>query len=140
MKKEDEHIDSYLKSLGAEGSYKVPVNYFESLEDSILKKISEQEKRKKSKIIQFYWVSAAAVLMVAGFLFWFSPVMPNEEEANIMSTDVVLEEIGSDDLSIDLLCDAGWCLELENIKSLPDSTLDSSDEWIIESDVLLDEI
>lgn len=140
MKKEEENIDVYLKSLGAKGLYKVPENYFENLENSILKKIEEKKNHKKAVVYQFYWVSAAAILLVSGFLFWFNISEPKQAEANLLNTDIVLEEIGSDNLSLDLLCDAGWCLELEEMGADSDSSWMSAEELLLESDLLLEEI
>ena len=58
----------------------------------------------------------------------------------LIDNEFVLDQLGRTELNADLLCEAGWCLELEQLPFMGDSTLRVDDWYFMESDLLIDEL
>lgn len=140
MDEETERLEEYLKGLESKGSYDVPNAYFNTLEANILNRLPQQTQSQRAKIIPLHWFSAAAIILLCLSII-FTYTQKNDPLANnAIDSEFVLEQLGRTELNADLLCDAGWCLELEQLPLMADSTLRADDWYYMESDLLIDEL
>lgn len=112
---------------GTEPGWNVPEGYFEELESKVLQHTSPPQ----GKIIEAWWTPArmryagvAASLLMAITLFFSLPernAQPAPTAAKV-NTEEVLQQLSAEDLDADLLCDAGWCDELEKLSGKPAKT------------------
>lgn len=106
-----------MENLPKNDIFKTPVDYFDSLPEKIL----EKRKRKKTRIVYFQSIAAAAMVVI-GLIVFLLPYEPNQEsslEANL-------------DAEVNLYINAGhW--NAEDILSLSDNPNSILDE-IIESE------
>jgi hypothetical protein len=140
MDKEIEESELFLNQLNKEGGYTVPEGYFEQLQQKIQTDISKQKSLKKAKKIPLFWLSAAAIIVIS-LGVWLMPFSrPNTTEEVRLDNELMIDQLGSTELSADLLCDAGWCLELEQLPILGDSSLDYELLQNIETDFIIEEL
>jgi hypothetical protein len=111
---ENEIIDTenFLNNLPKKGGFKVPENYFETLNASLAEKVNDQS----VKTIKLSWINpanltsiAASMLLIAGF-FMFDPKFKSSEEPD---EEEIISHLQTEELTVDLLCDAGWCIDLD---------------------------
>lgn len=137
-------------SLGDEKLYEVPEAYFEQLNDRIMQRLVKAEAKKIPLHRQpvFMWVSgiAASFLLVAG-LYLYQPaapgtavnmVQPNTPAA--LEVSEVAEQFSATELDVDMLCDAGWCNELEELSKTDADK--NTDRILLETDedLIIDEL
>ncbi|OYU97556.1 MAG: hypothetical protein CFE21_04485 [Bacteroidetes bacterium B1(2017)] len=140
---EEEDIEIREKEISELG-FGMPANYFENLENEVLSKL---EKRQEARVIPiaaqswYIWASsAAAVLLIAlNFVFF----KPNENHSELTSQQISTEDVANhlleSDINEDLLCDAGWCNELEKLSGGTDK---ATNELLLETDeeILINEL
>ncbi|MFN4084212.1 MAG: hypothetical protein ACK4K9_11325 [Bacteroidia bacterium] len=110
-----------------EGGFTVPDNYIETLRKNVL--ANTKPDIKTIKISWFYYASAAAALLLAvTFIFLFEP--QKQENFGSISDKEIINHLEHNGLSIDLLCDAGWCNEIiiEPNTKLENYLIDEMDE------------
>lgn len=137
MDREIEEKELYIKSLHVQGGFTTPETYFAKLDAQIIAKISENNAPKKAKVFNLAWLSAAAVFLVMLGIFLQKDKLVLPEPSANLDAEMVAEQLGNADLSAELLCDAGWCLELEQLPFMADSNLVIDN---LESDLLFDEL
>ncbi|MDP1727939.1 MAG: hypothetical protein Q8M15_14235 [Bacteroidota bacterium] len=102
----------------SEGGFVVPEAYFEDLESRILKKVPVQ-----AKVIPMYQrgifrisIAVAATLLLVSLLYLFETKKQPGPTAKIAepTENEIIEYLNKEGYRIDLLCDAGWCNELNN--------------------------
>jgi hypothetical protein len=126
-----------------EGGFEVPNGYFDNLEGRVMAGVGGFKEAKQVSIFvrQRFWLSAvAASLFMAGFVFLW-----NQEKA-LVRTEKSKLEIGQvaaalsvGDLNADLLCDAGWCEELEGLPMVKEGVYD---DYLgdVEAEILIEEL
>jgi hypothetical protein len=110
--------------------FNVPKGYFSQLNLAIKLKTSGKQNQLRIKIITRY-AAVAAVFFVAVFLFLFEPTF--ESKPNLLTDEAIINHLQNEGFSLDLLCDAGWCNELNesNNSNLEEYLLNQTDayEW-----------
>jgi len=138
-----------LDGLKYEDGYNVPHNYFKSLPDRIIEKLSEGEER--SSVLQQWWnrlwtpryalaFATVALLITAGV--WLSrPVIQNDPVITISKAEALqyvmanLDEFAAEDL---IVADASWEADAwidisdDNVDEVIDEILFESDEIYME--------
>jgi hypothetical protein len=120
--------------------FATPAGYFEQLDAKIIEKISKKENRflsiNRKEII--YWVSGIAATLAFVSFFFLGGTKPqslSDNEVNL-STEEIAEQLSLSDVNAELLCDAGWCNELEKLNKEEDNSIetliDTDEELIIE--------
>lgn len=137
---EIEQIESKLTSLPVQGGMIVEDSYFSELEASIMQRVVAKDVPKKHQLIRFIWVPAAAAIFVLFFVFLYQNKLDGVQSNSNLDIDLVADHLGNTELSEDLLCDAGWCLELDELLYRSDSTLLEEDLKLIEAEWAFDEL
>lgn len=140
MDKEIEELESKLTSLPVQGGMIVEDSYFSELEACIMQRVVAKDVPKEHQLIRFIWVPAAAVIFILFFVFLYQNQLDGVQSNSNLDIDLVAEHLGNTELSEDLLCDAGWCVELDELLYISDSTLFDEDLKLIETDWLFDEL
>lgn len=100
------------------GGFEVPENYFENFKVDIRPKQSQLTLLHKSK-----WISIAASLLLIGFTGWIiiknNPNGKGKEQSDLqkLSTEEIINHLDPQDINAELLCDAGWCNELQELEN-----------------------
>jgi hypothetical protein len=140
MDEETKRLEEYLKGMGSKGSYEVPNAYFNALEANILNRLPQHTYSQKAKILPLHWFSAAAILLLCLSVIYTYMQKKEKTGHRLIDNEFVLDQLGRTELNADLLCEAGWCLELEQLPFMGDSTLRVDDWYFMESDLLIDEL
>jgi hypothetical protein len=116
--------------------FEVPEAYFESLSEKIQGKV-EGKGAKKIALFGPYWLSkltgiAAIFIMLVGLVFFRAE--PKSTSEIKLTEDDIANELSVGDLNATLLCDAGWCNELEG---LGQTNKKNSEIWVEETDLEL---
>lgn len=134
MENEITDSEKFLNNLPKQGGFKVPENYFETLNISI----EENLKNQSLKTIKLRWISpvnltsiAASILLIAGF-FLFDPNLKYQEEQP--SAEEIFSHLQSEELTVDQLCDAGWCIDLDQTEQ---KNTELEDEILMETETEL---
>lgn len=128
--------------VNAEKTWKVPEEYFTQLEKRILDRVPQSPPRKHQTVYFNLWVSisgiAAALILVTGMFF----SLPNQVNPEIVNSRLMVDEVAqhllNSDIDVDLLCDAGWCNELDQLdyhtldRELEDYLLDSGNTYLMD--------
>jgi hypothetical protein len=138
MDNEIKNIEDFLNTIPKTGGFKVPDNYFENLNDLLFEKVTA----KQAKKLTLNWFNAinitaiaASVLLIAG-LFLFDPNNMAKQELN---EEEIISHLQQEEITVDLLCDAGWCIELDQTEP---KNSDLEEEILIgtESDLIITEL
>lgn len=138
MDQEIKDSEDFLLNLHANGGFKVPENYFENLNASLLETTKEKEKSiLKIRWRNLYGISsvAASIFIVAGF-FMFDPKLKSTTEPNV---EDIISHLQTEELSIDLLCEAGWCTVLDQTEQR-NSDLEEEILLETETDLIITEL
>lgn len=140
MEKEIKDSEDFLKGLETKGGFQMPEGYIENLHQKVLEKTIRLEP-KKARIISMgnIWLkvaSVAAVALIVAGLFWFDPTRDNTKQ---LSEDEILEHLQGAEISAELLCDAGWCNELESL-TIPENQTDEQILIDTDTELLIDEL
>lgn len=130
MDQEIKDSEDFLLNLPANGGFKVPENYFDNLNASLLETTKEKEKSiLKIRWHNLYGISsiAASIFIVAGF-FLFDPKLKSTSEPNV---EEIISHLQTEELSIDLLCEAGWCTDLDQTEQ---RNTDLEEEILLETE------
>ncbi|MCF8254487.1 MAG: hypothetical protein K9H61_13705 [Bacteroidia bacterium] len=124
------------KNENIEIGFEVPGSYFETLTEKIQGKV-EEKGAKKIALFGPYWLSkltgiAAIFIMLVGLVFFRSE--PKSISEIKLTEEDIANELSLGDLNAVLLCDAGWCNELEG---LGQTNKKNSEIWIEETDLEL---
>lgn len=140
---EEENIEIAVKEISRLG-FEMPANYFENLENKVLAKL---EKRQEARVISiapqswYIWASSAAavILITLNFVFFEPKEKQTELTSQQISTEDIADHLLESDLNEDLLCDAGWCNELEKLYG---STDKATNELLLDTDeeILINEL
>jgi hypothetical protein len=137
---EIEQIESKLTSLPVQGGMIVEDSYFSELEAMIMQRVVAKDVPKKHQLIRFIWVPAAAAIFILFFVFLYQNKLDDIQTNPSLDIDLVADHLGNTELSEDLLCDAGWCIELDELLYGPDSTMLEEDLKLIEAEWMFDEL
>ena len=140
MDNEIEQIESKLTSLPVQGGMIVEDSYFSELEAMIMQRVVAKDMPKKHQLIRFNWVPAAAAIFILFFVFLYQNKLDDIQTNPSLDIDLVADHLGNTELSEDLLCDAGWCIELDELLYGPDSTMLEEDLKLIEAEWMFDEL
>lgn len=140
MDEETKRLEEYLKGIESKGSFEVPDVYFNNLEAKILNCLPQHHHTKKAKILSQHWFSAAAIFLLCLSIIFTYTQKEEQKGYRLIDNEFVLDQLGRTELNADLLCEAGWCLELEQLPFLGDSTLRVDDWYFMESDLLIDDL
>lgn len=140
MDNEIEQIESKLTSLPVQGGMIVEDSYFSELEAMIMQRVVAKDMPKKHQLIRFIWVPAAAAIFILFFVFLYQNKLDDIQTNPSLDIDLVADHLGNTELSEDLLCDAGWCIELDELLYRPDSTMLEEDLKLIEAEWMFDEL
>ncbi len=140
MDNEIEQIESKLTSLPVQGGMIVEDSYFSELEAMIMQRVVAKDVPKKHQLIRFIWVPAAAAIFILFFVFLYQNKLDDIQTNPSLDIDLVADHLGNTELSEDLLCDAGWCIELDELLYGPDSTMLEEDLKLIEAEWMFDEL
>ena len=140
MDNQSEPIESYLHSLNSEGGMTVGEAYFAELEKQIMQRVLVQEKSVKLLFISHAWMSAAALILLTLFVFLFRDNFNTIESRNSVDIEFVADQLSDTELCEELLCDAGWCLELDQLLLLPDTSMSSDAFKQIESELMFEDL
>ncbi|MCE2741858.1 MAG: hypothetical protein LW669_10280 [Sphingobacteriales bacterium] len=140
MDNQSEPIESYLHSLNREGGMTVGEAYFAELEKQIMQRVLVQEKSVKLPFISHAWMSAAALILLTLFVFLFRDNFNTIESRNSVDIEFVADQLSNTELSEELLCDAGWCLELDQLLLLPDTSMSIDAFKQIESELMFEDL
>lgn len=140
MDNEIEQIESKLTSLPVQGGMIVEDSYFSELEAMIMQRVVAKDMPKKHQLIRFIWVPAAAAIFILFFVFLYQNKLDDIQTNPSLDIDLVADHLGNTELSEDLLCDAGWCIELDELLYGPDSTMLEEDLKLIEAEWMFDEL
>ena len=127
MDNEIEQIESKLTSLPVQGGMIVEDSYFSELETI---KINANQYLISSVNFPFQFPMT--------FACWFK--LDDIQTNPSLDIDLVADHLGNTELSEDLLCDAGWCIELDELLYGPDSTMLEEDLKLIEAEWMFDEL
>ena len=126
-----------------QGGFVVPENYFVQLNLQLEERLS---KRLASSISLygkpvFMWVGIAASLLFVFGLFLYQPRPEKELGSNQkISAEDIAAHLNDVDLSEDLLCDAGWCSEIDKLNIISDSAGMNALNLEIDEDYIIDEL
>lgn len=119
--------NAHIKTNG----FSVPNGYFLQLNKRIKQKTIAASAHKDSHMWQQY-AAAAAIVLVAVFLFLFEPTLTSNTQEQL-TDEAIINHLQNEDITIDLLCDAGWCndLNLNNSNLIEEYLLNETDayEW-----------
>ncbi|MDZ4666944.1 MAG: hypothetical protein SGJ00_03570 [bacterium] len=169
MENELEGVEEYLRGLPVLGGFKVPHNYLENLvegfdiaerdlefkgdgfgvpdgyfvklEGRVMDSLPKEAKKLSLFSGHRFWLGGiAASMFLVGFVFLW------KQEKALVQTEKMSLEIGQvaavlsvGDLNADLLCDAGWCEELEYLPMVKEG---SYEDYLGEGelDLILEEL
>ncbi len=121
----------------------VPDAYFSELHSLLVSKVGQTEAKQISihfkPAIKWFGL-AASVFLVFGIFLYESRLTQTHGSNPKISADEIAEQLNEGDLSEELLCEAGWCSELEKLNMMSDtSSLDvlNSD---LEDAIIMDEL
>jgi len=112
MDNEIKNIEDFLNTIPKTGGFKVPDDYFEKLNIKVIENVNS----KKTIGLKLHWVNSinltaiAASLFIISGLFLFEPNRNKNQEPN---AEEIISHLQQEEITVDLLCDAGWCLELD---------------------------
>lgn len=138
MDNEIKNIEDFLNTMPQTGGFKVPEDYFERLNTKVIENIN----RKKTNGLKLLWVNSinitaiAASLFIISGLFLFEPNRNNDHEPN---AEEIISHLQQEEITADLLCDAGWCLELDQ-KEQKNTELEEEILLNTESDLIISEL
>lgn len=138
MDNEIKNIEDFLNTIPKTGGFKVPEDYFEKLNI----KVKENVNSKKTIGLNLYWVNSinltaiAASLFIISGLFLFEPNSNKNQEPNV---EEIISHLQQEEITVDLLCDAGWCLELDQTE-YKNTDLEEKIFLEIESDLIITEL
>ncbi len=133
-----------LELEAAKGGFVTPESYFEDLEGRILKKVPEQ-----AKVIPMYQrgiyrisLAIAASLLLVSLLFLFDTKKQAGSTAKIAepTENEIIEYLNKEGYRIDLLCDAGWCNELNNTNKKETEPIENYLLEHADEDLLIEEL
>jgi hypothetical protein len=117
MNQENKDIENFLSSLKQEeNGFEVPEQYFELLPNKILQQLPKENPKVFKLQVKQLWVngaSIAAMLLVVFGLFLFEPSPQSQTKLSGPSEDELIEQLQQIELNTDLLCETGWCNEIE---------------------------
>lgn len=146
--------EEYVINGVSSGSFEVPEGYFDQLNERIISEIVGEKvvigevEVKEGKIISLFGRPivmriigiAASAILVSG-LYFFQPKNTQNGMASQVEVGVneVADHIEASELDEDLLCDAGWCHELDGL--LPEKDQKGDDSYLeLEEDLIIDEL
>jgi hypothetical protein len=135
MNQENKDIENFLSSLKQEeNSFEVPGQYFELLPNKILQQLPKENTRVFRLQVKQLWINAASIaailLMIFG-LFLFEPKPQSQTKLSSPSEDELLEHLQQIELNTDLLCEAGWCNEIELLEK---ESLNQTETYLLETE------
>jgi hypothetical protein len=146
--------DEYVMDGVSSGSFEVPEGYFDQLNERIIAEIVEEKVVKseveemEGKIISLFGrpvfmrvIGIAASLILVSGLYFFQPKSTQNGIASQVELGVneVADHIEASELDEDLLCDAGWCNELDGL--MPEKDQKGDDSYLeLEEDLIIDEL
>lgn len=142
MNPEKNDIENFLSSLKqVEGGFNVPEQYFEGLPKKIIQQLPKEKPRVFKLHVKQLWAnvaSIAAILLMVFGLFLFEPKPINQTKLNSPSEEELIEHLQQIEINSDLLCEAGWCNELEllqkeDLSQTEDYLLEAENELIIDA-------
>ncbi len=121
-------------NFGQNGGFKTPEEYFAGMEMAVLNKLA----LKKAKIIPFYQrsffslgISIAAGLLLVSMLFLYRMSdSPDIVKNTAVSNEEIINHLSNEDINAELLCEAGWCTEMEKLNKKENDELNN---YIIEN-------
>jgi hypothetical protein len=105
------------------GGFETPPLYFENLNAQILSKVNQPKKGKKLSLFpNVNWVNYAAACLVFGLIVFGVMQMNSSnqtETAKIedLTEDEIIEHLSNTGFREEMLCDAGWCDELNKLEN-----------------------
>ena len=138
MENEIKNIENFLNTLPKTGGFKVPEDYFEKLNIKVIENVNS----KKTIGVKLHWVNSinltaiSASLFIISGLFLFEPNSNKNQEPNVEEIIIHLQQ---EEITVDLLCDAGWCLELDQTE-YKNTDLEEKIFLEIESDLIITEL
>ncbi len=115
-----------------EAGFLVPPTYFSNNKKQLIERVNK--KNKQIKIFKITAVSgiAAVLLAILGLNFWPSkPISKVELDFNQLTDAEIIEHLSKEDMNENLLCEAGWCQELNDLNKS-----NETEKYLLESDHL----
>jgi hypothetical protein len=135
MNQENKDIENFLSSLKQEeNGFEVPEQYFELLPNKILQQLPKEKTKVFKLQVKQLWVngaSIAAMLLVVFGLFLFEPSPQSQTKLSGPSEDELIEQLQQIELNADLLCEAGWCNEIELLEK---EDLSQTENFLLETE------
>ncbi|MBU3663869.1 MAG: hypothetical protein FGM41_11835 [Bacteroidetes bacterium] len=135
MNQENKDIENFLSSLKQEeNGFEVPEQYFELLPNKILQQLPKENPKVFKLQVKQLWIngaSIAAMLLVVFGLFLFEPSPQSQTKLSGPSEDELLEHLQQIELNTDLLCEAGWCNEVELLEK---EGLNQTETYLLETE------
>jgi|LakMenE01Jun11ns_1017448.scaffolds.fasta_scaffold9942182_3 hypothetical protein len=135
MNQENKDIENFLSSLKQEeNGFEVPEQYFELLPNKILQQLPKENTKVFKLQVKQLWVngaSIAAMLLVVFGLFLFEPSPQSQTKLSGPSEDELIEQLQQIELNADLLCEAGWCNEIELLEK---EDLSQTENFLLETE------
>ena len=142
MNEENKEIENFLSSLKQEeNGFEVPEQYFELLPNKILQQLPQENTKVFKLQVKQLWVngaSIAAMLLMVSSLLLFEPSPQSQTKLSGPSEDEFIEQLQQIELNTDLLCETGWCneielLEKEDLSQTENFLLDTENNLIIDA-------
>lgn len=135
MNQENKDIENFLSSLKQEeDGFGVPEHYFERLPNKILQQLPKENNKFFKLQVKQLWVngaSIAAMLLVVFGLFLFEPSPQSQTKISGPSEDELIEQLQQIEINTDLLCEAGWCNEIELLEK---EDLSQTENFLLETE------
>jgi hypothetical protein len=135
MNQENLDIEKFLSSLKQDNNgFEVPEQYFERLPHKILQQLPKENKKVFTLQLKPLWInvaSIAAVLLLIFGLFLFEPNPQSQTQISSPSEDELIEQLQQIELNTDLLCEAGWCTEIELLEK---EDLDQTENYLLDTE------
>lgn len=134
-------------TLASNNGFNTPDAYFDTLQASILEKITN----KQAKILPLYKTTAfkisiaiAAALLMVALLFLYEPKTPVQSAGNLatpaLSEQEIIDHLSSVGYNDELLCDAGWCNELNKTDKKENNEIENYLQQHTEEDLFTNEL
>lgn len=134
--------------------FEVPQGYFDQLNERIIGNVKGREEERESegvgaKIIPLFrrpilmWATglAASAILVSG-LYFFQPTNKQTDAMAVkesLGINDVADHLDASELDEDLLCDAGWCNEIEALNTPKD--FGTEEKYLdLEEELIIDEL
>ncbi len=138
MENEIKNTGKFLNTLPKTGGFKIPEDYFVALNKSVIEKSYSIQ----PKNLALYWFNSLNLTAIAASVFFITALFlfePNSIEIKDPTADEIMHHLQQEDLSVDLLCAAGWCLELDQTEQ-KNTDLEEDIFLEIESDLIITEL